>query len=157
MAKKHIVKAKVKELGRPSKFTQELADKICDKVATSSSGLRKICEENEIDYSTVKRWLIDNTDFCAQYARAKEEQAEHLADEIIAIADDGSNDTKIIKDKQGNDIEVEDTEWTSRSKLKVEARKWIASKLKPKKYGDKVQTELSGEVGIKQITGMKVE
>lgn len=152
--------AKIKEQpGRPSKFTQELADKICEMISTSNKGLRTICKELDISTMTVLRWLDDEDkkSFCLQYARAKEEQAEHLAEEIISIADDSSRDTKIIKGKDGSDIEVENTEWTNRSKLRVEARKWIASKLKPKKYGDKVQTELSGEVKIQQITGMKVE
>lgn len=143
-------------LGRPTKFRQDLADKICERVASSSDSLRLICSENKIDYSTVKRWLISNEDFCAQYARAKEQQADHMAEEMLDIADDNTQDIKKIM-KGGEVIEIEDTEVTNRSKLRVETRKWLAGKLKPKKYGDKLQTEHSGSLNIAQITGMEIK
>lgn len=134
--------------GRPSKFTQELADAICLEIATSNKSLRTICKGLGINVSTILNWLNDpkHAAFLAQYARAKEEQADYLTDEMLEIADDSSRDDKTIKGKDGSEIVVENTEWTNRSKLRIETRKWIASKLKPKKYGDKIQTELSGEI-----------
>lgn len=145
--------------GRPTLYSQEIADKICEEISTTNKSLRSICKELEISTMTVLRWLSDpeKEDFCLHYARAKEEQADHLAEEILEIADDSSRDDKTIYDKAGNAITVENTEWTKRSQLRVDARKWIASKLKPKKYGDKLQTEHSGELNIKQITGMEVK
>ena len=147
------------ELGRPQIYTQELADKICEEISTSNKGLRTICKELGISTMTVLRWLSDEEkkDFRVQYARAKEEQADHLAEEILEIADDSTRDDKTILDKQGNPIIVENTEWTKRSQLRVDARKWIASKLKPKKYGDKLQTEnktdLTGSINISMDLG----
>lgn len=143
-------------MARPGKYTPELADKVLERIATSSDGLHLICKELGISTTLVFRWVADNEDFRDNYARAREAQADFLADEILSIADDGRQDTKTIM-KAGELVKVEDTEWTNRSKLRVEARKWVASKLKPKKYGDKLQTEHSGELSIKQITGMEVK
>jgi hypothetical protein len=81
--------------------------------------------------------LGNNKDFREQYARARDAQADTLADEIIDIADDGSNDWMERELESGKTIEVVNAEHISRSKLRVDARKWVAAKLKPKKYGDK--------------------
>lgn len=127
-------------MGRPSEFIQSVADEICIKIATSNKGIYRICADNEQfpDKSTIFRWLADPKykEFQDQYACAKRAQAEFLAEEMIEIADDSSNDTMTIR--KGNiEIEVENKEWVNRSRLKVDTRKWIASKLFPKKYGDK--------------------
>ena len=80
-------------LGRPTIFSQELADEICERLADGES-LKGICASPEMpNRSTVFRWLASNKDFCDTYARAREAQADVLADEILVIADDGSNDT----------------------------------------------------------------
>jgi hypothetical protein len=125
-----------KKKGRPSDFTQEMADFICEALSEGKS-LRKICEPEDMpNRAAVFRWLSKNEDFRNQYARAKEEQAEALADDIIAIAD--QYDT--AKDTLEPDL-------IQRAKLRIDSRKWVASKLKPKKYGDKIQTEVSGKDG----------
>ena len=116
--------------GRPSVFTQDLGDSICERLCDGES-LRKICLSDDMpSRSTVFRWLAADESFRDQYARAKEEQAELLADEIIDIADDGSNDFMGEDEKYNGDA-------VARSKLRVDARKWVAAKLKPKKYGDR--------------------
>lgn len=108
--------------GRPTDYTEELADLICERIALGES-LRSICEDEDIPaMSTVFKWLNEHTQFSEQYARAREEQAEAFADEIVTIADDAAPDGACI----------------SKAKLQIEARKWTASKLKPKKYGDKI-------------------
>lgn len=123
--------------GRPSLYSEELVDKICEKISTSSKGLHSIISENEDfpSFATVFKWLSDPEKkyFVDKYTHARELQAEFMADEMIRIADDSSNDT-LMTDKG----EIENKEWTNRSKLRVETRKWIASKLKPKVYGDKL-------------------
>lgn len=129
--------------GRPSDYTQELVDEICERIIEGES-LRAICKsDNMPNTSTVLRWLDKYETFRLQYTRAKEEQAEKFADEIVQIADDGLNDTYVDENgKQRTDQDV-----IARSRLRVEARKWVAAKLKPKKYGEKVQTEVSGADG----------
>lgn len=90
--------------------------------------------------SAVMAWLGENKDFAEHYARVKREQVELLVDDMLEIADDGRNDT--FEDADGN--EHVDTDVIQRSKLRVDTRKWLAAKLMPKKYGDKVELEHSG-------------
>jgi len=120
-------------------FSQELFDKICDEISVSSIGLVHICKKHGTTSNSFHRWIREDEEgeLRYKYTCARENQADFLADQIIEIADYSSNDTKIIH-KGEQEIEVENTEWVNRSKLRVEARKWIASKLKPKKYGDKI-------------------
>ncbi len=134
-----------KKLGRPTKFTNELADNICEIISTSSTSLRTLCKDESMpSANTIIRWLREKEDFRLQYARAKEDQADFLAEEIIEISDDATNDFMTIQ-KGDQSYEVENKEWTSRSKLRVDARKWIASKLKSKKWGDKIDLTSDGK------------
>jgi hypothetical protein len=87
------------------------------------------------DKATVFRWLAARQEFRDQYARAREAQADYWAEEIVEIADDGSSDT--YTDDNGN-VRT-DQEVIGRSRLRVDTRKWLMSKLAPKKYGDKIQ------------------
>jgi len=135
----------VKKTGRPTLYTEELANKICTAIANSCKGLSHICKENP-DFpcrDTIHEWVISNKIFSDKYARAKELQGELMVDEMIAIADDGRNDT--YEDEDGR-IRT-DHDVISRSKLRVDTRKWIASKLLPKKYGDKITAEHTGKDG----------
>jgi DNA-binding phage protein len=131
-------------VGRPSSYSPELAETICDRIAEGES-LRAICaSEGMPGTTTVKRWLRNNEEFRAQYVRAREEQAEHYLDEIMEIADDGSNDYMTIV-KGDVTYNVENKEVTSRSKMRIDTRKWAMSKLAPKKYGDKLDITSGGE------------
>lgn len=146
MAKAIKVAPAKKGRGRPSGYTQDVADKICEKIVTTPKGMKSICEELGISIGTVLAWLSEGhnnykKDFALQYARAKEMQSDMLVDEILQIADDGSNDT--YKDDDGR--EKVDQDVIARSRLRVDSRKWIASKLKPKKYGDKLDLTSDGE------------
>lgn len=133
-----------KKTGRPSSFTAQMGNTICERLADGES-LRAICaDEGMPPQATVFRWLAVNDLFREQYARAREAQADVLADETIAIADDGRNDwmEKIGKDGEAVGWQV-NGEAVARSRLRVEARKWFAAKLQPKKYGDR--TTLAGD------------
>lgn len=127
-------------LGRPSDYTQEIADEICTRLANGES-LRAICAADRDDFmpamGTVFRWLADpeRASFREQYAMAREVQAETMADEIVSIAD-------------GNGMGVEEkVALSARDRLRVDSRKWVASKLLPKKYGDKQTTVLEDANG----------
>jgi hypothetical protein len=125
-------------MGRPSDYTQELADSICARLAEGMS-LRTICKADDMpDASTVFRWLRTKEDFCEQYTRAKEESTEALSEDMLEIADDKDGDPQ-------------------RDRLRIETRKWLASKLKPKKYGDKVDLTHSGPGGKPIETITKIE
>lgn len=132
--------------GRPSDFTQETADAICERLANGES-LRKICTSDDMPgQSTVFRWLTVHVGFREQYAKAREAQADALFDEILDIADDGSNDW-MKRNNPDNPGYAENGEAMARSRLRVDARKWMAGKLRPKVYGDKTTTELTGKDG----------
>lgn len=129
--------------GRPTDYTEELAAEICSRLADGES-LKSICDAEEMPHkATVYRWIAAHETFRDLYAHAREDQADTLADEIIDIADQSNFDT--VTDADGNSRP--DGEWIARSRLRVDARKWIASKLKPKKYGEKTVTEHAGPDG----------
>jgi hypothetical protein len=96
--------------------------------------------------STIFRWLAKHVEFRDQYARACEARTEAHADEILAIADDGSNDW-MQKNHGESIVWVENGEALRRSQLRIDSRKWLMSKLSPKKYGDKITQEQTGPNG----------
>jgi len=115
-------------------YSDEVAMSICEQIAQGKS-VRAICSDDSMPaMSTVFKWLNDIPQFSEHYARAREQQAEAFAQELIEIADDESGDVK------GDAVR--------RSQLRVETRKWVASKLLPKKYGDKLDLNVSGELAL---------
>ena len=126
-------------VGRPSDYTKELADEICTTIATSTKGLRRLCAENPHwpAPTNIRKWCFRIKEFRDLYAQAMSYRAGWLAEEIEDIADDGSND--YYEDKDGN--ERFDSEHVQRSRLRVDTRKWIACKLLPRVYGERVQVE----------------
>ena len=128
-------------MGRPSAYSERLADKICSRIADGES-VRSICADKGMpSKSMVFRWLGKHETFRDQYVRAKEAQAEHMADEILDIVDDGSNDWMERKRPDGSTEMVLNSEHIQRSKLRTDARKWLLSKMLPKKYGDRQEIE----------------
>jgi len=132
-------------IGRPSKYSQTIADKICEQISTTCKGLVTICKSKGMPSTvTVYAWLNDpeHNDFLNNYRRARETQADILADEIITIADTCRIGKKIINKPTG--IETTEGDMVERSRLMIDARKWKASKLAPKKYGDKLDVTTNG-------------
>src|ERR1700679_2978692 len=127
-------------MGRPSDYCQETATRLCEQIVEGKS-LRSICLAEDMPaIRTVFLWLGKHEAFMQQYAHAREAQADTYADEIVDIADDGSRDYI-----QTEDGPVVDHDHIARARLRVDARKWIACKLKPKKYGDKVEQTHVGD------------
>lgn len=135
--------------GRPSTFTQEVADEICEQLSDGLS-LREVClAENMPPESTVRRWAVSDVNgFTAQYEEARRIGYHKLADEMIDIADDGSNDWMERQNSDGStgDI-VLNGEHVQRSRLRLDTRKWMLSKVLPKIYGDKIVQEHTGPDG----------
>lgn len=108
------------DMGRPSDYSEELAEFICDQIADGKS-LRTICLADDIpNRSTVLRWLDVNAVFAAKYARAREAQGD-VMDEMIA-----------------DEARAATPETAAVARVRIDAYKWRASKLAPKRYGDKV-------------------
>ena len=129
------------------KFTTELFEDICNEIAYSDKGLVTICKAKGLNANSFYEWLAKDKDLGDKYARARELQAEFLADQILEIADDKSGDEVAVfnGDEGGPDATRVDYENIQRSKLRVDARKWKAAKLSPKKYGDKVDLTSNGK------------
>jgi hypothetical protein len=128
--------------GRPTVYTPEIAAKICERMAQGES-LRSICaDENMPARSTVTLWVASNREgFSAQYEIAMQARAHYWADELLDIADDGTNDWMERTDSEGNTIGWQiNGEAIQRSRLRVDSRKWLLSKMLPK-FADKQAIE----------------
>jgi hypothetical protein len=144
MTENQVNKGTPKLTGRPSDFTQEIADAICERLAEGNS-LRTICAAEDMpNKATVFRWLSAHDTFRDQYARAREAQADALFDEIIDIANTPITGEKTKVDKDGNVIEMTKADMIEHRRLQIDARKWVAGKLRPKVYGDKLDVDLTG-------------
>lgn len=119
-------------MARPSKFTAKVAEEICERIADGES-LRSICGRTAMpSRMTVLRWLEENELFRGRYARAREFQADYMDDRILEEAAATTNDN------------------AQAQRVKIDAYKWRASKLKPKRYGDKIDVT-SGDKPIKEL------
>lgn len=115
---------------------------ICDRIA-SGQPIRKVCKELGIGSETIYKTIASDDEFAKRYARAKEKQAEVIAEEILEISDDATNDFEV--DEEGNSVVNQEN--IQRSRLRVDSRKWILSKLLPKKYGDRTALDLANQDG----------
>ena len=125
-------------MARPTIYSDELATTICARIASGES-VRSICQDDDMPVkSTVMLWLIDGEHqfFSDQYAKARQIQAETLADELFDIADDGTNDWMKRAGKDGEEAYILNGEAVARSRLRVDTRKWFLSKVLPK-FADK--------------------
>lgn len=138
---------KPKANAEPVRWSQAIADIICERLERGES-LRTICnDEGMPDATAVLGWARNDKDgFAQQYARARETGYLLLADEIIAIADTAVIAQKTVSKATG--LEITEGDAVDRSRLMVDTRKWMLSKMLPKIYGDKQQVELSGTVDI---------
>ena len=114
-----------KKTGRPSAFTQQIADIICERIADGAS-LRKVCAEDDAlpDRATVLRWLAkdEHEEFRGQYARAQDERADFYFEQTMEISDDVGADREAI----------------AKARLRVDTRKWVCARMNPKKYSDRL-------------------
>lgn len=121
-------------------------DELCQHIV-SGGHLAGFARENGFAYVTMLRWINSSADYVEMYARAREDRADVLADEIVAIADEDCTMIKADRhgskddDGNGNTEVVFDQTAVARNKLRVDARKWAASKLKPRTYGEKLEVE----------------
>ncbi len=113
---------------KPSEYNQDIAAELCQRLAVGES-VNSICKDKKMPCrKTIYNWLFRYPEFVGMYDRAKLDSADALAEQIQEIADNPNGDV-------------------NRDRLRIDSRKWIAAKLKAKKYGDKVQNEVSGPDG----------
>ena len=112
--------------GRPCEYTEETAEKLCEKLAQGIS-LRTACKADDMpDCSTVFSWMRKFPEFHKRYEEAKQESSDAMSEDIMEIADDETKDVQ-------------------RARLQVDTRKWLMAKMKPKKYGEKVDMTTNGK------------
>lgn len=126
--------------GNQTIYTREIADRICQQLAEGMT-LNQICRQPGMPARpTVLLWAREDRDgFADRYAQARDFLIDHWADEAIDIADDGSNDFMERLQANGDTKIVFSRDHVERSKLRVDTRKWMLTKLAPQKYGDKIE------------------
>ena len=136
-------------MGRPTKYSLELTDIICERLADGES-LRAICRADDMPAAaSVFKWLRENEIFSEQYAIAKEESADALVEDMLDIADNEASQELVV---DGVKRRVKDGASVAHARLRVDTRKWAASKLKPKKYGDRLVSVHEGNIAIAKMT-----
>lgn len=129
--------------GRPSDYNEDIAARICLALSEGQS-LRAVCRQDWApDLTTIWKWIGKHPEFVTQYTRAKQEGLEALAEDIMDIADNGTNDWMEKNDPDNPGWRV-NGDHIKRAQLRIDSRKWVLSKLCPKKFGDKVTQEVSG-------------
>ena len=141
-------KAKVdkepKKMGRPTKYSEAMAERICELVATTDMGYTRLALQHEDlpDRVTVNIWRRRYPEFRSKYAQAKCEQIEFMTEEILEIADDATNDWMEQYDKNQGCVSWRvNGEHIQRSRVRIDTRKWLAAKLVPKVYGELIKEE----------------
>ncbi len=130
-----------------SRYTEALADEICDRLA-GGEGLIAICRDAHMpSEACVRLWVKDDREgFAARYAQAREVQYGRMADEILEVADDGMNDWMKREDPENPGYSL-NGEHVTRSRLRVDSRKWLLSKLLPKQFADKIDHTMAAPDG----------
>ena len=150
--RKTAAPGEVKSPGRPTIFTPEIADEIVERLSEGEP-LRQICRDERMpSWQTVYRWKSDDEAFSRRIAGAREAGFDAIAEECLDIADETSNDTVY-----GDSGARPNSEWITRSKLRVETRLKLLAKWDPKRYGDKITQEHTNPDGSGLFTGIKVE
>src|SRR5262245_48354063 len=121
------------KIGRPTKYSDEWARQFCDLISQGKSVVDVCAMEGQPSRDSVYAWMRERQEFSDMYARAREERADLLFERIAAIAEDATGD--YVKKEDGT--LVVDHENIQRSRLRVDTMKWMASRLAPRKYGDR--------------------
>ena len=125
-------------------YTPEIAETILEQLQDGMS-LVEICSADGMPSRGAVQWWVttDHDGFASRYARARETGIALLEDELLSIADDGRNDTYMVDGEERTNHDV-----VNRSRLRLDARKWLLSKRMPKVFGDRLDLNHSGEVAI---------
>jgi hypothetical protein len=128
-------------MGRPALFNADLAAEVLSRLAEGRS-LRSVCQDEEMpSISTVMKWLREDDAFSQQYACAREARADVMFEELDDVSEDAAGADSAVK--------------VAGLRLKADNIKWKLARMAPKKYGEKIQTELSGEMTVRSATDLK--
>jgi hypothetical protein len=138
--------------GRPTVMTEATQLEICARMGAGEN-LTQVCRDPAMPgRTTVTNYLLgggpEHLRFRELYAAAREALLDVYAGQIISISDDGTTDYVMKTGRNGHEYQAVDQEHIQRSRLRVDSRKWLLSKLRPDQYGDKVGTEVSVNVAV---------
>lgn len=139
--------------GRPTLYTDDLVNIICDRLSDGMS-LRTVCRSDDMPCkATVLDWIKNKEGFLDQYTRAKTESADALVDEMLDIADDATNDWMIdnIRGEEAPGYKLMG-EHINRSRLRLDTRKWIAARMQPKKYGERIEQNITATTALTDLS-----
>jgi hypothetical protein len=141
--------------GRPSTYTESIAREICERMSEGEVLKQILRDEHMPDRKTVMNWLRARPEFDAEYIRAREQMMDVWAEEVVEIAEDGTNDWMERELAAGRIVTVTNNEAVARSKLRVDSRRWLLSKLRPETYGDSQRIDLKGKITLteKELDG----
>jgi hypothetical protein len=128
-------------------FSQETADTICQMLADGMS-LRKACDELSIKHPTWLLWVSESKELADQYARAREAGQNYRFERL---------NEKAAAEPERDDKGRIDPGWVAWKRLEIDTEKWTLSKQEPKKYGDKLQTEVTGNLKHDHTVGLSAE
>ncbi len=159
VAKKKAVKKKLHPFKKSINAWNQVKvmDYVCDQLATSSKGLGSIITQareetgNFPSYSSIMAWISKDSKLLEMYVRAKEAQADYMADELLQIVDYEVDDIVMVDGAplmvDGKPVKAKSNVGVQHAKLRADTRKWLAAKLKPNKYGEKTTSVLTGPDG----------
>jgi hypothetical protein len=132
--------------GRPTIYSEEMVELVCQEIATNATGLDHICAANPAmpGCSTIKTWIRKYPEFRAKYLQAKEIQSHALMEKSLCVADRDEHDSSdsLLK--------------INRDKLKVDTYKYYAARLNARDYGDKKEIKHDVDIAEKAESIRKV-
>lgn len=139
--------------GRLTLYTEEIAEEICQRIGEGET-LSQVCRSEHLpERRTVVDWVLQNREgFSARYATARNLQMERWADEVVDIADDGGNDYMEREKGEGRTETEYNGDHVQRSRLRIDSRKWLLSKLKPQQYGERQQIDHTHKVEVSALS-----
>ena len=144
-----------------SEEDKKIAKEIIIERVSAGDSLKRIYETDKKvpKRMTIYCWLNPESEyydkeFSENYARARQEREDAIFDDMLDIADDGSNDFMKKQIAEGVEVELLNAEHIQRSRLRIDARKWILSRMNPKKFGDKTDITSGGEKLVTNIVSL---
>lgn len=132
------------KVGRPTKYAPELIEGFLRRICEGES-VRRICRNEDMPCEwTIYSWLREKPEFEDEYRLATEMRADAMFEDILGIADDPTHDWIERTTKDGETTVVGDHEHIHRSRLRVDARKWVLARMVPRKYGDAQKLDIGG-------------
>ena len=130
---------------------QQIFDDICDNVINKRMSFNKAVECSKITLTTFYVWIKENESFQKSYNYAREIRSDILFEELIDIAD--NTEEGIITTEKPTGVEIRKGDMEGHRRLKIDTRKWVVSKMNPKKYGDNIQPDADVDkvIEIKEV------